>query len=186
MSQRDDDGKHGRNALGKLSGVAPNALPPPHAGPLDDAAIPPTIAGDTMRMAPSKMLVKDAMNTRIATISPADTAQSAARLMAENKTAELIVQVPGVGTAIGLISDRDILTIVVAAGLDSATPVAEFMCICSDFCGETDELDATIEKMKREGLNRLVVLDDDHLPCGVLNAAQLVSQQEEGRGNFQR
>lgn len=185
MSQKDEDAKYARNGLGKVSGVAPNALPPPNPAPLDDATMPATISGDSM-LTPPIMLVKNAMNTHIATISPADTAQSAARLMAANNTTDLIVQVPGVGTAIGLISDRDILEIVVAAGLDSATPVADFMSICSDFCRETDELKATTEKMQREGLKRLVVLDDDHLPCGVLNAYQRVSEQEEGRGNFQR
>lgn len=185
MSQKDEDAKRALGGLGKVNGVALNALPPPNPPPLDDATIPLTISGDTM-LPPPIMLVKDAMDTHVATISPADTAQSAARLMAASKTANLIVQVPGVGTAIGLISDRDILEIVVAAGLDNATPVAEFMSICSDFCRETDELNAATEKMQREGLQRLVVLDDDHLPCGVLNAYQRVNEREKGRGNFQR
>lgn len=50
------------------------------------------------------------------TISPNDSAQSAARLMAATGVGILPVEVPGVGAIIGVLTDRDIVVSVLAEG----------------------------------------------------------------------
>ncbi|WKL40435.1 CBS domain-containing protein (plasmid) [Sinorhizobium meliloti] len=87
------------------------------------------------------------MSRQVFTVSPTDTAQSVARLMAETGVGAVPVETPGVGTILGIVTDRDIVTSVVAQGLSSSTAVFEFMTVAAESCEEDDSLLLAAQKM---------------------------------------
>ena len=78
------------------------------------------------------MRVRDVMSAQMITISPNDTAQSAARLMLETEVGALPVEVPGVGAIVGIVTDHDIVVSVMARGISNSSTVAEFMTVSPD------------------------------------------------------
>jgi len=64
------------------------------------------------------MLVKEVMSRDVKTIRPVDTIKQAATLMNESRIGSLIV-ISGTGEIKGIVTERDILTDVVAEGRNS-------------------------------------------------------------------
>lgn len=119
------------------------------------------------------MQVKDVMSAQIVTVSPSDTAQSAARLMLETDVGALPVEVPGVGAIVGIITDRDIVVSVLARGLSTSTTIAEFMTVSPEVCDERDDTDTVAERMRERGVRRLVVVNADHRVVGIVSLVDL-------------
>ncbi|WP_234186261.1 CBS domain-containing protein [Shinella sp. NM-101] len=119
------------------------------------------------------MRVKDVMSAQIVTVSPSDTAQSAARLMLETEVGALPVEVPGVGAIVGIITDRDIVVSVLGRGLSTSTTIAEFMTVSPEVCNETDETAAVAARMRDLGVRRLVVVNDERRVVGIVGIVDL-------------
>ena len=122
------------------------------------------------------MRVKDVMSAQIVTVSPNDTAQSAARLMLETEVGALPVEVPGVGAIVGILTDRDIVVSVLARGLSTSTTIAEFMTVSPEVCNENDDTAAVAARMREFAVRRLVVVNDDRHVVGIVS---LVDVQNE-------
>ncbi|QRI62214.1 CBS domain-containing protein [Shinella sp. PSBB067] len=120
-----------------------------------------------------EMRVKDVMSAQIVTVSPSDTAQSAARLMLETEVGALPVEVPGVGAIVGIITDRDIVVSVLGRGLSTSTTIAEFMTVSPEVCNETDETAAVAARMRDLGVRRLVVVNDERRVVGIVGIVDL-------------
>jgi CBS domain-containing protein len=71
------------------------------------------------------MQIRDVMTPDPATLSPADTIQSAARLMRDQDTGA--VPVVENGRVIGMVTDRDIVVRAVADGDQSSRPVSDIL-----------------------------------------------------------
>ena len=130
------------------------------------------------------MRVKDVMSAQIVTISPSDTAQSAARLMAETEVGALPVEVPGVGAIVGIVTDRDIVVSVLARGLSTSTAVAEFMTVSPELCNEDDDTAAVAARMHALSVRRLVVANADRRVVGIVSLVDLPTgkqEREDGR-----
>jgi len=138
-------------------------------GTMEQIAVPATIQGGDLLEA-NTMHVNDAMLKQVVTITPNDSAQSAARLMAELDVSVLPVESP-VGTALALVSDRDILSSVVARGRALTTSVYEFMKPCTEVCQPEDDLEDAYRKMDEQDLTRLIVVDADRHVVGMLSRA---------------
>jgi CBS domain-containing protein len=119
------------------------------------------------------MRVKDVMSAQIVTISPSDTAQSAARLMLETEVGALPVEVPGVGAIVGIVTDRDIVVSVLARGLSTSTAVAEFMTVSPELCNEDDDTTAVAARMRELSVRRLVVANADRRVVGIVSLVDL-------------
>lgn len=119
------------------------------------------------------MSVRDVMSAQIFTISPNDTAQSAARLMRQAEVGALPVEVPGVGAIVGIVTDRDIVVSVLARGLSTSTSVAEFMTVSPEVCSEEDEPAEVAARMRDLGVRRLVVVDEERRVVGIVSLADL-------------
>lgn len=119
------------------------------------------------------MRVKDVMSAQIVTVSPNDTAQSAARLMLEAEIGALPVEVPGVGAIVGIVTDRDIVVSVMARGLSSSASVAEFMTVSPEVCHEDDDMETVTDRMRALDVRRLVVVNDDRRVVGIVSLADL-------------
>ncbi len=128
------------------------------------------------------MRVKDVMSAQIVTVSPNDTAQSAARLMLETEVGALPVEVPGVGAIVGIITDRDIVVSVLARGLSTSTAIAEFMTVSPEVCNENDETAKVAARMREIAVRRLVVVNDARHVVGIVSLVDLpaVKAEEEG------
>lgn len=126
------------------------------------------------------MRVKDVMSPQVITISPNDTAQSAARLMLDAEIGALPVEVPGTAAIVGIVTDRDIVVSVVAEGLSGSTTVAEFMTVATETCHEDDETAAVAERMRALGVRRLVVVDGDRRTAGIVSLSDLPATDGEG------
>lgn len=129
------------------------------------------------------MRVKDVMSAQIVTVSPNDTAQSAARLMLETEVGALPVEVPGVGAIVGIITDRDIVASVLGKGLSTSTTIAEFMTVSPEVCNEADDTAAVAARMRELGVRRLVVVNDDRKVVGLVSLVDVPAETrtEEGR-----
>jgi CBS domain-containing protein len=114
-------------------------------------------------------VVRSVMTPTIYTISPSDSAQSAARLMAETGVGFLPVEYPPVGAILGVISDRDIVVSVMAQGLPTTTPVREFMVVSAETCSPDDSIVGAAQQMIDSQIRRLVVVDDARQPVGILS-----------------
>lgn len=112
--------------------------------------------------------VRDVMSRQVFTVSPTDTAQSVARLMAETGVGAVPVETPGVGTILGIVTDRDIVTSVVAQGLSSSTAVFEFMTVAAESCEEDDSLLLAAQKMHELRIRRLVVVNGKRHAAGIV------------------
>lgn len=129
------------------------------------------------------MRVKDVMSAQIVTVSPNDTAQSAARLMLETEVGALPVEVPGVGAIVGIITDRDIVASVLGKGLSTSTTIAEFMTVSPEVCNEADDTAAVAARMRELGVRRLVVVNDDRKVVGLVSLVDVPAETrtEEGQ-----
>ncbi|PII38404.1 inosine-5-monophosphate dehydrogenase [Sinorhizobium meliloti CCBAU 01290] len=116
--------------------------------------------------------VRDVMSRQVFTVSPTDTAQSVARLMAETGVGAVPVETPGVGTILGIVTDRDIVTSVVAQGLSSSTAVFEFMTVAAESCEEDDSL-LLPPRRARTAHRRLVVVNGKRHAAGIVALADI-------------
>jgi CBS domain-containing protein len=124
-------------------------------------------------------VVRSVMTPTIYTISPSDSAQSAARLMAETGVGFLPVEYPPVGAILGVISDRDIVVSVLAQRLPTTTPVREFMVVAAETCSPDDSIVAAAQQMIDRQIRRLVVVDDARQPVGILSLEDITSADPE-------
>jgi CBS domain-containing protein len=125
------------------------------------------------------MRVKDVMSAQIVTISPSDTAQSAARLMLETEVGALPVEVPGVGAIVGIVTDRDIVVSVLGRGLSTSTAVAEFMTVSPELCNEDDDTTAVAARMRELSVRRLVVANADRRVVGIVSLVDLPTGKQD-------
>ena len=122
------------------------------------------------------MLVKDVMSAQIVTVSPNDTAQSAARLMLETEVGALPVEVPGVGAIVGIITDRDIVVSVLGRGHSTSMAIAEFMTVSPEVCNQGDDTALVAARMRELGVRRLVVVDDDRRVVGIVSLVDIPTE----------
>lgn len=122
------------------------------------------------------MRVRDVMSAQIVTVSPNDTAQSAARLMLETEVGALPVEVPGVGTIVGIVTDRDIVVSVLAKGLSTSTAIAEFMTVSPEACNEDDDTATAAARMREFGVRRLVVVNGDRRVVGIVSLVDMPTE----------
>ncbi|THK39348.1 CBS domain-containing protein [Ensifer sp. MPMI2T] len=123
--------------------------------------------------------VRDVMSKQVFTVSPSDTAQSVARLMEEAGVGALPVEAPGVGTILGIVTDRDILASVVAQGLSTSTAVFEFMTVSAESCEEDDSILLAAQKMHDFKIRRLVVVDENKHAAGIVSLADITRASPE-------
>ena len=123
------------------------------------------------------MLVKDVMSAQMVTVSPNDTAQSAARLMLETEVGALPVEVPGVGAIVGIVTDRDIVVSVLGRGHSTSMAIAEFMTVSPEVCNQGDDTAMVAARMRELGVRRLVVVDDDRRVVGIVSLVDIPAER---------
>ena len=114
------------------------------------------------------MLVRDAMTGGAETIGPDEPLEAAARRMKDRGVGALVVCEDD--RIVGMITDRDIVVRAVANGLDPMqTEVRQAMTAHVVECLHDEELEAAALRMEHGLVRRVVVVDADRRPEGMLS-----------------
>jgi CBS domain-containing protein len=84
------------------------------------------------------------------------------------------VLVTRAGRLVGIFTERDLLTRVLAAGLPLATPLAECMTSNPVTVDPKDSVQTAIRRMEKGGYRHLPVVDGLNRPVGILSARRVV------------
>jgi CBS domain-containing protein len=116
--------------------------------------------------------VKDVMTRDVQLVRPEETAQEAARLLAD-----IAAGAVPIGRDLrpeGVLTDRDILIRLVAEGKDpTTTTVGSIMSADLLCCHENDEAEATAEAMRQRQVRRMPVLDNEGRLAGIVTLSDI-------------
>jgi CBS domain-containing protein len=113
------------------------------------------------------MRVSELMLRDVTLIPPEDTVQNAARAIADIDSRFILVGVDE--HVVGILTIRDILIRLVAAGLDpTATPVSQVMSSFLFTCTEEDTAENVAERMAEHRIEQMPVLDEGGCLVGVI------------------
>lgn len=124
------------------------------------------------------MLVKEAMRKDVKTIRPNETIKDAAVLMNENRIGSLVV-VSGTGAVIGIVTERDVLTDVVAAGKNPEdVKVEDIMTKELITISPEKSLEDAADLMTKNKIKKLPVIEGGKL-VGIVTATDLISYEKK-------
>jgi len=111
---------------------------------------------------------------RLATITPAETVEHAARTMRDRRVGCLIVT--QAGHPIGIVTDRDLVLRVVAEGIDPrVVRVGEFATYDPITVSVGDGVETAVERMRLHGIRRLPIVNDTGQVVGIVTADDLLA-----------
>jgi CBS domain-containing protein len=126
--------------------------------------------------------VRDAMTESPRTIDGSASAAEAARLMRDQHLGSL--PVTDGEQLVGMVTDRDIATRVVAAGVDPETTSVGDICSHDPITAEPDhDLDEALELMARHKIRRLPVVENGRL-VGIVSQADIALKDTERTGQL--
>ena len=124
------------------------------------------------------MLVKEIMSTCLKTVRPSDNVKEAAREMNESMIGCLIV-ISGTGKIEGIVTERDILTDVVAEGKDPCSvTVGEIMSKEIIVIDPDASLEDAADVMTAKKIKKLPVVQGGKL-VGIVTATDLVAYEKD-------
>jgi CBS domain-containing protein len=113
------------------------------------------------------MRVSELMLRDVTLVPPEDTVQNAARAIADIDSRFILVGVDE--RVVGILTIRDILIRLVAAGLDpTATPVSQVMSSFLFTCTEEDTAENVAERMAEHRIEQMPVLEEGGRLVGVI------------------
>jgi CBS domain-containing protein len=124
------------------------------------------------------MNIQDCMSKDVQIASPDQTIRDAAQKMKEIDAGFLPVGEND--RLVGMITDRDIAVRGVAAGKGPDTPVREVMSKEVLYCFEDESIDAVSEKMAKQQIRRMPVLNHDKRLVGIISLGDISQQDRTG------
>lgn len=118
------------------------------------------------------------MSQPVHSVAPGDPVDLAARRMRDANIGFLVV-CDETGAAVGTLTDRDIVLRVLAEGLPTSTRVSEVMTADVIACRPTDEFFLAQRLMRERRVTRVVCLDEERRPTGVISLSD-VARYEDG------
>jgi IMP dehydrogenase len=122
-----------------------------------------------------KMLVRDIMNPSVEFVSPNAAVSTAAKIMRERDIG--VLPVIDENNVIGMITDRDLTIRVLADKLSPDTIVEDIMTTELLSCSPEDTVEAAADLMAERQVHRLVVMNEDRSPVGIVSLADLALRQ---------
>lgn len=124
------------------------------------------------------MLVKEAMNKQVKTISPSSSVREAAQIMNKYRIGSLIV-IAGSGQIVGIATERDVLVDVVAEGKSSDDVKVEDIMTKDVITISPDKtLEEAADVMNDNKIKKLPVIDNGTL-VGIITATDLITYEEK-------
>ncbi len=141
---------------------------------------------ETGLIAVPSLFVKNLMSRQInlVTVLPSTPITEAARLMREHHVGDVIAieeQEPGKNIPIGIITDRDIIVETSGQGV-SVEPltVADIMVPFVETAKVSDDVFEIIKKMRKTGVGRLPIIDEDKRLVAIVTAKHLLQTLAQG------
>lgn len=121
------------------------------------------------------MNIKDVMTLNPTCCRPSTTLQDVAQLMRDEDIGEVpVVETDGAKKLVGVITDRDIVVRVVAAGRAAhAVTAADCMTAPAVTCRESDTLEECAQAMAAQRIRRMPIVDENGELCGIVAQADL-------------
>ena len=128
----------------------------------------------------SDRTVASALPSRhIVVVSPSDSVFRATALMAERDCGSALVLADGI--VVGIITERDVITRVVAKGLDPATTSVESVMTRKPVCAHPEMLVThALYTMRELGFRHFPVIDSGHKPLGVFSLRDAFPEEMAG------
>jgi len=124
------------------------------------------------------MFVKEVMNKNVKTVRPEDTVKESAKIMNESHIGALVV-VSGTGEVVGILTERDILTDVVATGKNAdEVKVSEIMTPNIVTITPDKTLEEAADIMTENNIKKLPVVDQGRL-IGIVTATDLIAYEKD-------
>lgn len=122
----------------------------------------------------------DVMTRNPVSARPEDTVASVAQLMKDNDIGPVpIVKDDNSKRLSGIVTDRDLVIKVVAAGRDpQTTPVREVMTTNVITCRADDDIETALDAMSSQQLRRIPVVDDDNMLVGIIAQADIATRMD--------
>jgi CBS domain-containing protein len=127
------------------------------------------------------MKVSEAMSRDVKLISPDQTIQEAARIMAEIDAGALPVAQND--RLVGMVTDRDITVRAVAQGRGPDTPVGEVMTPEVQYVFEDEDVEDVAEKMRKLKVRRLPVLNREKRLAGIISLGDIARHEDDAAGD---
>lgn len=118
------------------------------------------------------MRVSEIMNKNVVSCQPDDDVATVARLLRDSDVG-LAVVLRGRET-VGVVTDRDLVVRVLAAGADGTTKVREAMSTVPLFCDAGQDLDDAVGMMRSRGIRRALVRDTKGNLVGILSMTDIL------------
>lgn len=104
-----------------------------------------------------------------------DAASPVGQAVEELKTYRVgCILVTDAGKLVGIFTERDLLTKVLAPGVKLSTPIRECMVPNPVTVSPNEPVRVAIHRMQEGGYRHLPVVDDDHRPTGILSAKRII------------
>jgi CBS domain-containing protein len=127
------------------------------------------------------MKCADLMTSDLRVVPTTANVQQVARLMHDNSLGFLPVCGDD-GQVLGVVTDRDIATrAAITDRLPSSISVLEVMSRPAIVCGPREDVRAAESSMTESGISRVVVVDEDGRPVGVVSLTDLLERAGRGR-----
>lgn len=124
--------------------------------------------------------VKDVMTANPRTVTEKDTVQEVARLMRDHDTGVIPVVAEKGKKVVGVITDRDIVTRLVADGKDAKTSkVSEAMTRKVHSVRESDPLNKVFQLMSDQQIRRVTVVNESSELVGIISLADVANETEK-------
>lgn len=124
------------------------------------------------------MIVKEVMNRNVKTVRPEDTVKDAASIMNNHRIGSLVV-VSGTGEVVGILTERDILTDVVATGKSAdEVKVSEIMTPNIVTITPDKTLEEAADIMTENRIKKLPVVHEGRL-VGIVTATDLIAYEKD-------
>lgn len=134
------------------------------------------------------MPISDICSKNLINVERGSSLQYAAHLMKKHHVgAVVIVESNGKSKPVGILTDRDIVLGLVAENLSLQTKVEEVMSTNVIKVQKNDGIAAVVDRMEREGIRRMVVVDQSGNTCGLVSAddiLQLVAKEVSSLGRL--
>jgi CBS domain-containing protein len=124
------------------------------------------------------MLAEQVMKRTPKCLTEKDTAQKAAKLMRDENVGFVPICGEG-GKVIGIVTDRDIVVRLAAENGSLTTPLGSLMSCDPIVCKPEDDLSGVEKVMEEKRKSRIVCVDADGCPVGVISLSD-IAQYEEG------
>ena len=127
------------------------------------------------------MNVSEIMTQNPACVTPSDSIQTCAKQMVDCNCGVLpVIDNPQNKKLIGVVTDRDIVTRVIATGMDCAKATAQNAMTSAKLwmVKPNDSVDKVIEAMEQGQVRRIAVVDDNQQLVGIVSTADIVKEVE--------